>query len=47
MKKVFVNGYGSIGSRISKFISEDSEIDVIGVGKIAKMSRSCPISDAD
>jgi len=33
MKRVFVNGYGSIGSRISQFIAEDSEIDVIGVGK--------------
>ena len=33
MKKVFVNGYGSIGSRISQFISEDSELEVIGVGK--------------
>ena len=33
MKKVFVNGYGSIGSRISQFIKDDSEIEVIGVGK--------------
>jgi len=33
MKKVFVNGYGSIGSRIAQFIKDDSEIDVIGVGK--------------
>ena len=33
MKKVFVNGYGSIGSRIAKFIKDDSDIDVIGVGK--------------
>jgi len=33
MKKIFVNGYGSIGSRISQFIAEDSEIEVIGVGK--------------
>jgi len=33
MKKVFVNGYGSIGSRISQFIAEDSEIEVIGIGK--------------
>lgn len=33
MKKVFVNGYGSIGRRISQFISDDSEIEVIGVGK--------------
>jgi glyceraldehyde-3-phosphate dehydrogenase (NAD(P)) len=33
MKKIFVNGYGSIGSRISQFIAEDSEIEVIGIGK--------------
>ena len=33
MKKVFVNGYGSIGSRIAQFIKDDSEIEVIGVGK--------------
>ena len=39
MKKVFVNGYGSIGSRISKFIAEDSEIDVIGVGKYSPDER--------
>ena len=33
MKKVFVNGYGSIGSRIAKFIKDDPEIDLIGIGK--------------
>jgi len=33
VKKVFVNGYGSIGSRITSFINEDPEIEVIGVGK--------------
>lgn len=33
MKKVFVNGYGSIGSRITQFISDDKDIEVIGVGK--------------
>ena len=33
MKKVFVNGYGSIGSRISQFIAGDSDIELIGVGK--------------
>jgi glyceraldehyde-3-phosphate dehydrogenase (NAD(P)) len=33
VKKVFVNGYGSIGSRIAKFIKDDSDIDVIGIGK--------------
>ena len=33
MKKVFVNGYGSIGSRITSFLKDDPEIIVIGVGK--------------
>jgi len=33
MKKVFVNGYGSIGSRIAKFIKDDSDLSVIGIGK--------------
>ena len=33
MKKVFVNGYGSIGSRITSFLQDDSEISLIGVGK--------------
>ena len=33
MKKVFVNGYGSIGSRIAKFIKDDSDIHLIGIGK--------------
>ena len=33
MKRVFVNGYGSIGSRIAQFISEDKDIEVTGVGK--------------
>lgn len=33
MKRVFVNGYGSIGSRISQFIAGDHDIEVAGVGK--------------
>jgi len=33
VKKVFVNGYGTIGSRIAKFIKDDSDIIVLGVGK--------------
>ena len=33
MKKIFVNGYGSIGSRITSFLKDDPEIKVIGVGK--------------
>ena len=33
MKKVFVNGYGSIGSRITAFLKDDPEITVFGIGK--------------
>ncbi len=33
MKKVFVNGYGSIGRRITSFLKDDSEITIIGIGK--------------
>ena len=33
MKKIFINGYGLIGSRITSFLQEDPEIEVIGVGK--------------
>lgn len=33
MKKVFINGYGSIGSRITAFLKDDPEISLIGVGK--------------
>lgn len=33
VKKVFVNGYGSIGSRITQFIAGDKDIEVLGVGK--------------
>ena len=33
MKRVFVNGYGSIGSRITSFLKDDQEVTVIGVGK--------------
>ena len=33
MKKVFINGYGSIGSRIAQFIKGDSDIELLGIGK--------------
>ncbi|NQV40624.1 MAG: type II glyceraldehyde-3-phosphate dehydrogenase [Nitrosopumilus sp.] len=33
MKKVFVNGYGSIGSRIASFLKDDPEITIVGIGK--------------
>jgi glyceraldehyde-3-phosphate dehydrogenase (NAD(P)) len=35
MKRVFVNGYGSIGSRVAQFIKDDPEIKVVGVGKFS------------
>ncbi|MXX20239.1 MAG: type II glyceraldehyde-3-phosphate dehydrogenase [Cenarchaeum sp. SB0665_bin_23] len=33
MVKAFVNGYGSIGSRIASFLQDDPQVDVVGVGK--------------
>ena len=39
LKKVFVNGYGSIGSRITQFIKDDPEIQVLGVGKYSPDSK--------
>jgi glyceraldehyde-3-phosphate dehydrogenase (NAD(P)) len=39
LKKVFVNGYGSIGSRIIQFISDDPEITIVGVGKYSPDSN--------
>lgn len=33
MKKIFINGYGSIGSRIAAFLKDDPQITVIGIGK--------------
>lgn len=33
MKRVFVNGYGSIGSRVAQFIADDPDIEIAGVGK--------------
>ena len=33
MRNVFVNGYGSIGSRIASFLKDDPQITVTGVGK--------------
>ena len=32
-KRIFVNGYGSIGSRIASFLQDDPELTVVGVGK--------------
>ncbi|HET8720335.1 MAG TPA: type II glyceraldehyde-3-phosphate dehydrogenase [Candidatus Nitrosotenuis sp.] len=43
MKKVFVNGYGSIGGRISQFIKDDPDIRVVGIGKY---SPDAQVNDA-
>ena len=40
MKKVFLNGYGSIGGRIAKFIKDDSDITVVGIGKHSPDERT-------
>ena len=42
MKKVFINGYGSIGSRITAFLKDDPEISVIGVGKYSPDDKVNP-----
>ncbi|MGI0083248.1 MAG: type II glyceraldehyde-3-phosphate dehydrogenase [Nitrosopumilaceae archaeon] len=33
MKRIFINGYGAIGSRITQFIAGDVDVEVIGIGK--------------
>ncbi len=43
MKRVFVNGYGSIGSRIAQFIKDDQDVEVIGIGKYSPDEK---VSDA-
>jgi len=39
----FVNGYGSIGSRIAQFIADDKDITVTGIGKYSPDEK---VSDA-
>ena len=33
MKRVFVNGYGSIGRRVAALVGRDDEVEIVGVGK--------------
>ena len=40
MMKVFINGYGSIGSRITAFLRDDPQITVIGIGKYSADSKA-------
>ena len=41
MKKVFVNGYGTIGSRIAKFIKDDPDIDYNRNWETFSQMRKC------
>jgi len=43
VKKVFINGYGSIGSRITQFIADDRDVEIAGVGKYSPDEK---VSDA-
>lgn len=45
MKKIFINGYGSIGKRIAAFVRDDPEIKIVGVGKHSPKNMSGAISD--
>lgn len=39
VKRVFINGYGSIGSRLAAFLLDDSEIEITGIGKYSPDSK--------
>ncbi len=45
MKRVFVNGYGSIGRRIAAFVARDDEIELVGVGKATPRGIEAAIAD--
>ena len=45
MKRVFINGYGSIGRRIAAFVNRDDQLQVIGVGKNSPRGLDTIISD--
>jgi len=46
VKKVFVNGYGTIGSRIAKFIKDDPDITITGIGKHSSNEKVQHVIDA-
>ena len=39
MKRIFVNGYGSIGSRMAAFLKDDPEVELVGIGKHSPDAR--------
>ena len=44
MKRVFINGYGSIGRRIAAFVGRDDEVRIVGVGKNSPRGLDAAIS---
>lgn len=45
MKRVFVNGYGSIGRRVAALVARDGEVELAGVGKASARGLERAISD--
>lgn len=45
MKRVFVNGYGSIGRRVAALVGRDGEVELVGVGKASARGLERAISD--
>lgn len=45
LKRVFVNGYGSIGRRIATFVKRDDQVNVIGIGKNSPRGLDDAIGD--
>ncbi len=44
-KRIFVNGYGSIGRRIAAFVNRDEEVEVVGIGKNSPRGLDAAIAD--
>lgn len=45
MKRVFVNGYGSIGRRVAALVGRDAEVELAGVGKATARGLERAVAD--
>lgn len=45
MKRVFVNGYGSIGRRVAALVGRDGEVELVGVGKASARGLERALAD--
>ncbi|RNJ72677.1 MAG: type II glyceraldehyde-3-phosphate dehydrogenase [Thaumarchaeota archaeon S15] len=45
MKRVFVNGYGSIGRRVAALVGRDGEVELAGVGKASARGLEGALAD--